>query len=90
MVVAWNGSANYDPEVFDAPEEFRPERKPNRHIGFGGGIHTCLGAPLARIETDIALERLLNRFDVIEPDLTDLSPQPIPFGLKSLPCYIEE
>lgn len=90
VVVAWNGSANYDPEVFDAPEEFRPERKPNRHIGFGGGIHTCLGAPLARIETDIALERLLDRFDVIEPDLTDLSPQPIPFGLKSLPCYIEE
>lgn len=90
VVVAWNGSANYDPEVFDAPEEFRPERKPNRHIGFGGGIHTCLGAPLARIETDIALERLLDRFDVIEPDLTDLSPQPNPFGLKSLPCYIEE
>ena len=89
VVVAWNGSANYDPEVFEAPHEFRPERSPNRHIGFGGGIHVCLGAPLARIETDIALERLLDRFSVIEPDLSDLSAQPIPFGLKSLPCYLE-
>lgn len=89
VVVAWNGSANYDPEVFEAPHEFRPERTPNRHIGFGSGIHVCLGAPLARIETDIALERLLDRFSVIEPDLSDLSAQPIPFGLKSLPCYLE-
>nr|WP_233737985.1 cytochrome P450 [Halocatena pleomorpha] len=89
LVVAWNGSANYDPAVFDAPEEFRPERKPNRHISFGGGIHTCLGAPLARLEADIALERLLDRFEVIEPDLSDLSPQEIPFGLKSLPCYLK-
>lgn len=89
LVTAWNGSANYDPAVFDAPEEFLPERKPNRHISFGGGIHTCLGAPLARIEADIALERLLDRFEVIEPDLSDLSPQTAPYGLKSLPCYLE-
>lgn len=90
LVTAWNGSANYDPAVFDAPEEFRPEREPNRHIAFGGGIHICLGAPLARIEADIALERLLDRFDVIEPDLSDLSPQAIPYGLTSLPCYLEK
>lgn len=89
-VVAWAGSANFDPEVFDAPDEFRPERKPNRHLAFGGGIHICLGAPLARAEADVALERLLNRFEVIAPDLSDPSAQPIPYGLKSLPCYLEK
>ncbi|WP_266082755.1 cytochrome P450 [Haladaptatus caseinilyticus] len=90
LVTAWTGSANHDPATFDAPEEFRPERKPNRHISFGGGIHICLGAPLARLEADIALERLLDRFEVVEPDLSDLSPQATPFGLQSLPCYLEK
>jgi cytochrome P450 len=90
LVTAWSGSANHDPATFDAPEEFRPERKPNRHLSFGGGIHICLGAPLARLEADIALERLLDRFEVVEPDLSDLSPQAAPFGLKSLPCYLEK
>ncbi len=44
------GSANRDPAVFDAPEEFRVDRAPNNHVAFGVGVHFCLGAPLARME----------------------------------------
>ena len=44
------GSANRDPAVFDAPDEFRVDRDPNSHVAFGVGVHFCLGAPLARME----------------------------------------
>jgi unspecific monooxygenase len=44
------GSANRDPGVFDAPDEFRVDRTPNNHVAFGVGVHFCLGAPLARME----------------------------------------
>jgi unspecific monooxygenase len=44
------GSANRDPAVFEAPEEFRVDRSPNDHVAFGVGVHFCLGAPLARME----------------------------------------
>lgn len=55
------GAANFDPDVFDAPETFDITRSPNRHLGFGQGIHYCLGAPLARLETKIAVRRLFER-----------------------------
>ncbi len=55
------GAANHDPAVFDNPELFDITRSPNRHLGFGQGIHYCLGAPLARIETKIALNNLFER-----------------------------
>jgi cytochrome P450 len=56
------GAANRDPRQFDSPNEFRPDR-PNarQHVAFGHGIHSCVGAPLARAEARIALERLLDR-----------------------------
>ncbi|HWU24041.1 MAG TPA: cytochrome P450 [Nocardioides sp.] len=44
------GSANRDPEVFAAPDEFRVDREANPHVAFGVGVHFCLGAPLARME----------------------------------------
>jgi unspecific monooxygenase len=44
------GSANRDPAVFDAPDEFLADRTPNNHVAFGVGVHFCLGAPLARME----------------------------------------
>src|SRR6266542_4110159 len=53
------GSANRDPRVFERPDEFDVARKNAvQHIGFGGGIHVCIGAPLARIELEASLEAL--------------------------------
>nr|WP_256490496.1 cytochrome P450 [Haladaptatus sp. AB643] len=90
VVTGWLGAANRDPELFDDPEEFRPERRPNRHIAFGKGVHYCLGAPLARLEADIALEALLDRFETVEADLTELQPLSGLYGLESLPCCCEK
>ena len=57
-----NGAANRDPRQFECPAEFRAERENvRRHIAFGHGVHTCPGAPLARSETRITIERLLER-----------------------------
>jgi cytochrome P450 len=55
-------AANRDPERFDDPDRLDVARQPNLHIGFGRGIHTCIGAQLARIEMRIALRKLLERF----------------------------
>jgi len=54
------GSANRDPRAFEEPDEFRASRHAAHHIGFGGGTHHCLGAPLARIELAVALEQLIH------------------------------
>ncbi|MCA2261931.1 cytochrome [Mycobacterium marseillense] len=56
------GAANRDPRKFDSPNEFRADRKNVReHIAFGRGIHTCAGAPLARVEGQITINRILDR-----------------------------
>jgi cytochrome P450 len=60
------GSANRDPEVFAAPDQLDLWRTPNPHVGFGAGIHYCLGAPLARMEGAVALEQVLARAADIE------------------------
>lgn len=60
------GAANRDPAVYDVPAQFDPERKGKQNTSFGGGIHFCVGAPLARLELQIALEVLFERC----PDLT--------------------
>jgi cytochrome P450 len=59
-------AANHDPAAFENPERFDITRSPNRHVGFGHGIHTCLGAPLARIEAQESLKLLAGRFDAVE------------------------
>ena len=64
LVLLYN-SANRDEAVFDAPEQFRVDRRPNDHISFGFGTHFCLGANLARMEIRVTLERVLARL----PDL---------------------
>lgn len=66
-VIVSYGAANRDPAAFDAPEEYRVEREERRHLGFGQGVHFCLGAGLARLEGRIALNALLDRFERIEP-----------------------
>jgi cytochrome P450 len=61
-VTAALGSANHDPLKFHNPETFDIERDTTGHLGFGEGIHTCLGAPLLRKVAPIAIECLLNEF----------------------------
>ncbi|WP_224815222.1 cytochrome P450 [Hasllibacter sp. MH4015] len=65
MVTAGLIAANHDPARVDNPGAFQPERRPNAHLGFGFGPHVCLGMQLARIETEVALDRLVAR----HPDL---------------------
>ncbi len=62
MVMACLAAANSDPAVFTDPEILDIRRQPNRHVAFGTGIHVCLGAMLARVETAIALKALFTRF----------------------------
>lgn len=69
-VLVWEGSANRDETVFTHADRFDVGRDPNPHLGFGHGVHFCLGASLARLEIRVTLEELLTRFDairVVEP-----------------------
>src|SRR5262249_55118637 len=67
LVLPMIGSANRDPKQFRDAERFDITRDPNPHIAFGHGIHSCLGAPLARLEARIALGDFLQRTDRFEP-----------------------
>jgi cytochrome P450 len=60
-VLAALGSANHDESIFENPETLMLDRQNNKHIGFGSGIHYCLGAPLARLESSIAFQVLFER-----------------------------
>ena len=65
LVSLYFGAANRDPEVFAEPDTFRVDRPRAEHVAFGAGIHSCLGAPLARAEARIALHALLDRFPTL-------------------------
>jgi hypothetical protein len=90
-VFAFMNSANRDPEAFDDPERFDIARSANPHITFGHGIHFCLGAPLARLESRIAAVRLAERLPDIrladhrEPEWHDSL---VLRGVKHLPVAL--
>jgi cytochrome P450 len=59
-------AGNRDPQLFEAPDEFRIDRVKNRHFAFGSGIHRCLGSNLARMELRVAIETWLERIPTFE------------------------
>jgi cytochrome P450 len=67
-VLLITGAATRDPREFDRPDEFDIDRQQSAAIGFGHGIHTCLGAALARMESRIAIEELAARWQRLEID----------------------
>lgn len=68
MINAWMVSANRDPAKFPHPEVFDLDRHPNSHITFGFGSHFCLGAPLARLEAQVAFRTIFERIRNIRHD----------------------
>jgi cytochrome P450 len=71
-VLLLTGAATRDPRTFDRPDEFDIDRTPSVAIGLGHGIHSCLGAALARIESRIAIEELATRWRRLEVDQSGL------------------
>lgn len=83
------GAANRDPAAFADPHRLDVTRDARRHVAFGGGIHHCLGAALARMEGEIAFKTLLDRFDTIELAGTPTRRPTFTLrGLESLPVAL--
>jgi cytochrome P450 len=87
IVVTLIGGANRDPERFADPDRFNVARTDNQSLTFGGGVHHCLGAGLARIEAQIVMTRLAERFSSLElvdeklvqrPSLNQHGPEVLP------------
>lgn len=89
-VFAFMNAANRDPEAFEAPDDFDIGRKVNPHLTFGHGIHFCLGAPLARLEAQIAADRVVARFPAMALAGTalDWHDSLILRGVKALPVVL--
>ncbi len=86
-------SANRDATQFPQPNSFDIRRSPNRHLTFGYGIHFCLGAPLARLESKIALTAILERLADIQcsqRESLEAVVSPIVYGLKHLPITFQQ
>jgi cytochrome P450 len=72
QVMALLASANRDPDVFPDADRFDVAREPNEHLAFGGGVHFCLGAHLARMEAQVAIGTLVRRTSVLELEKDEL------------------
>ena len=93
MTLGVIGSANRDETVFQDADRLDLAREPNRHLSFGQGIHFCLGAPLARLEAQIAIDTLLRRIPnlrlKVSPDSLRWRPSMILRGLDALPVVFQ-
>ena len=90
LVIALLGAANRDPRRFARADELVLDRPNNQHVGFGFGIHFCLGAPLARMEAQLAVPALLRRFPSIAlaTDALEWRHSLMLRGLTSLPVTL--
>ena len=86
------GAANRDPVAFERPDDFDITRTQNRHLGFGHGVHVCLGAALARLEGRIVFDYFARRFPDMEltasPDALEWHSHAVFHGLKRLPVRL--
>ena len=91
VVFAWTASANRDAAQFPNPSTFDITREPNRHLGFGHGVHYCVGAPLARLEARIALPMMLEQLKNIQRVESDstMVHSGIVFVIRSLPVTFQ-
>jgi cytochrome P450 len=87
MVMVYLASANRDPAKWSAPENFELARIRERHVAFGHGVHTCIGAPLARMEAKAAMTALVGQFETIARgrERGHRLPGGLLFGFRSLP-----
>jgi len=83
------GAGNRDPDVFPDPDHFDITRDPNPHLAFARGPHFCLGAPLARLEMEVVLERLFRRLPTLRITTEEVKWQPVIItrSLDSLPLH---
>lgn len=91
LVVVSLLAANHDVRRYDDPDRLDVTRRPNPHLAFGHGIHHCLGAPLARLEGEIAIGHLLTRFERITLDrsaILQYRRSTLMRGLTALPVWI--
>jgi cytochrome P450 len=82
-VLCMLGAANRDPKQFKDPDQLNLKRLNNQHLAFGAGIHACIGAQLARLEGQVAIQNLVRRF----PKMKLVGPRPewaSTFGLRGL------
>jgi cytochrome P450 len=88
-IAALLGAANRDPEVFAEPDRFNVMRGDNPHLGFGAGIHFCVGAPLARVELQTSLRTLRSRFPGMQlAQQPQRRPEFVIRGVTSLPVTV--
>jgi cytochrome P450 len=88
-IAALLGAANRDPAVFADADRFDVSRADNPHLGFGAGIHFCVGAPLARVELQSSLATLLRRFPALAlAEMPQRRPEFVIRGVKSLPVTV--